>query len=246
MKLLQFVLLITLLVLPLSASGGQGDVGLATTPLVSVTQADGWYVGTRFQIDGREFEVGSEVVELDVNHIVAQLGYRIVPSMMAIVEAGSCKTELPDDVDGENGIELAGALSVNVLEHALVSSPVVGKKHVTGLLVDVEYRYCESNLDDRDMNWRSLVAMPSVYYLVNRRGDAVWEPFEPNGIALRGGLVFQNIEGDYGTEDLAENRDFGFMIATDIYSESGWVTQIMGRFFGSNDHTLGVTVGYNF
>jgi hypothetical protein len=247
MKSIQFTGIVVGLMLSLAlvATAQETRVGPQATPLLSITAADGWYAGTRLEMAAYEFEAGPETLQIDVDRAVAQLGYRVLPWAVGVIEAGACKAEM-DDEDGETGVELAGSLSINVLEQVIKTSPVVGRKQVAGLLLDLSYRYCESNFGERDLNWSTLTAMPSVYYLVNRTGEAIWRPFEPTGITLRGGLIYRNIEGDYGTESLDENRDFGFLVATDIYGDSGWVTQLTGRFYGSDDHEVGLTVGHNF
>ena len=215
--------------------------------LIRLNTPPGWSVGVRYQVDRRAFVSEGTPLDFDFTHAVAQMGYSALPYLHCQVEAGSSKAELVEGgEEGERGFEWSARATINLLEHVIEDSPVVGKKQVASFAVEGRITSSESNFGDSDFSWYELAVTPTISYVINRLGDPIWHPYEPTGLAVRGGLTFASVDGDYGAADIEADRDFGVLIGTDIRSNSGWLFSLEGTFYGSNDHTFGLGLGYYF
>lgn len=227
------------------ARSGEPALSVPAEPLVSLQSPAGWSLGARWQGDSREFDVGDEALDMDMNHALAQVGYSVLPSLHLRGELGWARAE-QDFEDGEGGLEWAVGAVANLVEFVLESSPVVGKQQTIGLGFELFYREVESNFDEADFEYGEVTAAPVFTYARNRRGDVVWRPYQPEGVLVQAGVQFSSIDGDYGDEGVAENRDFGFLAGAGMQWENGWVTQFRAVLYGAHDRSLGLGVAYNF
>jgi len=213
--------------------------------LVSIRPTAGWSAGARFQMDRRKFKIGEETMDLDINHMVGHIGYRVLPFVHLLAEAGASHADWVQR-EGERGFEWAVGADVSVLEHLIRESPVVGRKQSIAIGATVRYRHAESNFGDADFDWSELRVAPSISYTVNRRGEVLHYTFEPISAKVRAGVAFCSVDGEYGDQDVEQDRDFGLVVGADLLANEGWTLQIEGTFFGSSDNEVGVGVGYYF
>lgn len=225
------------LVLAGPVAGEPDRVDSPSQPLLSNEQPQGWSAGVYYAKELRELKQAGEVVELDASRVVAELGYEVAPFLQLAVQAGWTKADL-DSLDGENGLTWAAIARFNLAEYVIKESPVVGRKEWLGAAVEMHYRSNESNQGDADLAWNETRVIPSLYYFRNRSGDALVKDYQATGLGLRGGLVFSGIDGELGSVDLEENRNFGFMLGGDVRLHSEWVARIRATIFGSGDSTI--------
>jgi hypothetical protein len=222
----------------------EGDMAQPAAALVTLEQAPGWSVGVRYQFGNREFRNGAQVLDLDMQHALAGIGYSPVYFLHLRAEAGWNRADRMD-ADGQGGLEWAAGGTVSVLEYVWRRSPVVGKTQSFALDVDAAYRAGQSNFAD-DFDWKEYTVAPSVRYTLEHRGEYLFSPFAPTGVGLRAGVVYSHLRADYGPADLDGNRDFGFQAGVDLRFEDGWVTQLRGTWFAEGDRSYGLGLAYNF
>lgn len=225
----------------------EGEMRAPSDALIRLNTPEGWSVGIRHQIDRREFISGSDILDLDLLHTVASLGYSVLPFLHVKVEAGRSKAEaIEDGREGESGFEWSASATANVIEHKLARATSVGAKRAVSFAIQAGVTSSESNFSDRDFSWEEMYFSPTVTYVVNRQAAARWHSHEPTGTAIRGGLMFSHVDGDDGGASIEENRDFAFRAGADARTVGGWVLSLDGTFFGGNDHTLSLGLNYNF
>jgi len=226
-------------------SSGQ-ELEPTVAPLIRIGEPSGWSTELRLQRDSREFAVGAEdVMDVQIDHLVFRLGARVLPFLQGWVEAGTVRAEQTAR-RGEAGFEWAVGGHVKVLEYVLSSSPVLGTTQGLSLEVNGSYRAASSEFPGAQLKWSDTRIIPAVAYTHNRLGEYRWHHAEPSGLVMRGGLVFNSTSGDFGDEDLEENRDFGAMASVDLRWESGWLTRLRGVFFGQDERELSISVGRHF
>lgn len=232
-------------VLAAPRSFAQGRISSADTAALTIGSPHGWTVGVRGQLGRRKFETADEIIPLDLSHYVARIGFNVLPFATLMAEAGVSRADW-DKLEGERGFEWAALAEVNVLEHIIRESPVVGKKESVGLATRVIYRHSESNFENADLDWSDTKVQPYIYYAVNRRGEPIWHPYEPDGARVLGGLAFSRIEGDFGDEALKEERNFGLLAGAELRSAKGWTMQIDVVLYGSSDNEVSLGAAYHF
>lgn len=218
----------------------------ATEPVVAIESPGGLSAGLRAQWDRREFKVGeARPLSLDLTHIVARLGADLAPFAHAWVEAGMMQAEGIAD-EGEAGLEWAVGGDLNALEYVIRKSPVVGKREWLGLNLAASYRQQESNFDERDLRWNEIRLLPYLKYGQNLAGEDGWRPYHPDGMLLRLGLAMVRADGEYGSKDLEENRNFGALFGVDLRWHSGWVTRLDVLLFGSEEREVSLGISRFF
>lgn len=235
------------LVLPGSVVSSSGqELEPTVSPLIRIEKPSGWSVELRLQRDSREFAMGeNDLLDLQIDHLVFRLGARILPFLQGWAEAGTVRAEQTAH-KGESGFEWAIGGHIKVLEYVLSNSPVLGTTQGLSLEVNGSYRSASSEFPGAQLTWSDVRIIPAVAYVHNRLGEYRWHHAEPSGLVMRGGLVFNNIRGDFGDVDLEENRDFGAMASVDLRWESGWLTRLQGVFFGQEERELSISVGRHF
>jgi len=225
----------------------EANISVPSQSLITLDTPSGWSVGFRGQMGAREFKAGDDVWSMETIHAVGRLGYSFLPFLHGLAELGWCRVERTDDdpEKGESGLEWAVGLKANLIEHVISRSPVLGKQKVAGLGIDVGYRHCESNFDE-DFDWSDFTVAPCISYTVERKGDIIWHPYEPTGGRISAGLIFSQVDGDYGNENLEGNRNFGFLVGADMLSTSGWVAQMRVISYGAGDGGVSLGVMYHF
>lgn len=214
-------------------------------PMLVAEPAAGWSIGVHYGSFSREMKADGEVLELDGNRVVAEVGYSVAPFLQLAAQTGWAKAEL-DGREGENGLAWALIGRANLVEHVLRASPVTGRQEWAGAAVDFQYRYHESNQDQGDFDWTETLLVPNIYFFHNRRGDALRQEYEPSGLGLRAGLAFSSIDGDYDGLEITENRDFGFQLGGDVRWTSGWVARLRATLFGSGDRFIEIGTLFHF
>jgi len=240
-----FLLAVVLVVVPMSRA--EPKIGSPSRSLVTLDDPAGWTIGVRAQFDTRAFDTGTDDLDIDITHLVARMGYSLTPFASLYAEAGTSYAEQENEnEEGERGLEWAALLEVSLVEYVMRESPVVGRQETLSLATTVSYRQSESNFDDVDFSWNELSVVPTVSYTLNRRVEAIGHAYEPNGARARIGLLFATIDGEYGNEDVEEDRNFAFVAGADLLSSAGWVLGIDAAFYGSSDRTLSLGLQYNF
>lgn len=218
------------------------------TPLLQrkgdAAQWSGW---VRYGLDRREMVVDGQegLLEVDLDHLVGRLGYRVHSSVEVYGEAGSSKAE-QDAVDGQRGFEWALGLRTRVFEHVMEDNPVAGPHQRMGLEADLQFRSMESNFPEADFTWEELRFIPSIYYTRSTRGQAGWHPYRPESVTARAGLVYNSLEGELGDAAVEGNRDFALQLGFDLGWQPGWTTRVQGVFFGSKDREISIATGFTF
>jgi hypothetical protein len=224
----------------------QGALDGAGQALFAPTEVEGWSIGLRFAALSRELKVeGRDLLELDAHRVVAEVGRDLTPAVQLALQAGWTQAEA-EDQDGENGPAWAVLGRANLAETVLRASPEIGRQEWAGLEVEAGYRYGASNFDEADFDWSEVYVAPAAYYRVNHRGDARRKSYHGTGYGIRLGLVFNAIDGDYGSASVDENRNFGFLAAADVRWWRGWSGQLMTHLYGSGDQTIEAGIHYHF
>ena len=224
---------------------GNGEMGAPSEALISIDKPVAWSVGIRYCMSRRAFQTGITATDFDITHAVARVGYSILPSIHASAELGQSRAQRKDR-DGERGLEYSAGIDINLLEHVIHSSPVVGRKKSLTAGVTAEYRRSESNFTDLDFHWEEISTSPFIAYVVNHKGDALWHPYAPTGTRVTGGLVFSHVDGKYGLGDLEGTRDFGATMGAAFRFTSGWIAEFDTTLLGDNDRSVSLGVSYYF
>jgi len=212
--------------------------------LATVTQGD-WSAGIRLQRDRREFQVGSDLLGLDVDHLLFRFGVAPLSFLSLHGEVGVCTADSTSE-KGEGGLEWGLGGYLRVADFAIETSPVVGVKEAISFGIDIAYSQCESNFPDTDLDWSEWRVNPLISYTRNREGENRWFFYAPEALAVRAGPAFVSSEGDYGEQSLQENRDFGARLICDMLWPNDWVLRLDGLFLGSEERQLGLAIERNF
>ncbi len=213
--------------------------------LVESTVGQGWTAGVRLDMARREFLSEGDILDVDVLRRTAQFGVSLIAPIHVFVEAGWSEAELPQN-EGEGGFTWACGVDLAIWEHILQRSPVLGKTRTLGLSLTVAHESTESNLRDDDFSWQETRVTPTLRYTASRIQSNNWLPYRPAQTSVFGGVSYSNLKGDLGDAEFEGNRDFGFVIGTDLMFLDSWIVGISGTFFGDNDRTVGAGVRWNF
>jgi len=223
----------------------QGKLRVPSEPLIRLSKPTGWTAGIRGQQESRKFRTGGELLETDISRVVGRLGYSFSPSVQGILELGWLRAEQKHQ-KGEGGLDIGLGLNTYLLEYVINESPVVGKKQMVGVEIELLLTHAGSNFAEQEFDWTEFTASPCITYAANRKGDLLFHPYQPIGIGARAGLVYAAVDGDYGSNSARENRDFGFVVGCDFLSLNGWLTQIKATSFGGGEGMVSGGVTYNF
>lgn len=215
-----------------------------SSALTTVTGGD-WSAAVRLGRDRREFDLGDELLGLDVDHLLFRFGLAPLSYLSLRAEVGVSTADAISE-KGEGGLEWGVGGYLRIADFAIESSPVVGLQKAVSFGVDVAYSRCESNFADTDLDWNEWRVNPLVSYTHNRAGENRWFLYKPEALALRAGPAFVSSEGDYGEQSLQENHNFGARIIFDLLWSEGWVLSLDGLFLGSEERQLGLAVERNF
>jgi len=83
-------------------------------------------------------------------------------------------------------------------------------------------------------------------HVFEREGDSLRRTYHPIGTEVEIGLVYSELSGEYGNDDVENNRDFGFSVGAAARWDHGWVVDIDSVLFGSHDHTFSAGLMYHF
>jgi hypothetical protein len=226
---------VALIIVGILCSGAEGGtMNAASGSLFSVNDTEGLSAGGRIGLDKREIVIDDRVEDLDVEYYVVRLGRSILPFAAVYAEAGTSMADGPSG-EGERGFAWGLGAELNVLEYVFEYSPVFGDVSRLGFQLTGTYRSMESNLSDADFELSEVSVRPLAYYAVNYRPEVKLDDYNPDGAALHGGLVFNSLDGELGPEDIAENRDFGFLLGFSLRFAGRWMTELSGTFFDGDD-----------
>ncbi len=223
-----------------------GDINSAPDSFLTSRGDTGWSVGISTGFDKREILVGGELDSLDANHFVAQLDYAVLPFAALVFQGGYSRADGLLDGDGERGVEWGVGVDFNVLEYVFDDSPVFGDLSRIGFQVKARFRSMQSNFEDSDFDWTETSIVPLVYYAVSYDRQIELHKYNPDRAAIKGGLVFNSIDGELGDSDLEENRDFGMMLGMDLMFAENWLTTVEGAFFENDDREVTIAMLYRF
>ena len=217
--------------------------------LVSVGPGDraGAIVGARYQLDRREFQTSAGLLDLDVVHVNAQLGYDVLPFLQVMARAGWAEADLVETgMSGEGGLEWGLGLHASLIEFEIRSAELVPGEEQLAFSIAAEYLSTESNIGGTDLSWEELQVSPMLTYSVSRKADAGRHWPGASEVALYGGLVFTSVDGNFGAADIEENRNFGYRAGAAAELESGWAGRLEGTFFHTHDYNVSLTIAYGF
>ncbi|MBU1694134.1 MAG: hypothetical protein KKC51_09245 [Verrucomicrobia bacterium] len=112
------------------------------------------------------------------------------------------------------------------------------------------YMDADSECDAGKINWKEWRLVPSLQYIINLLRRGYQDPYEPASITLRAGPVFSFIKGsrdDFDGERVVdEHNDTGVCGGIDLLLASGLNASAEISFFGDDDRSITVSVGYKF
>ncbi len=223
-----------------------GDITAAPDSFLNISGGSEWSVGIRAGFDEREALVDGSLDTLEANHFVAEFNYAVLPFAAVILQGGYSRADGLFDGDGERGVEWGLGADINVFEYVLDYSPVFGDVSRIGFQVKGMFRKMESNFEDSDFEWTETSVVPLMYYAMNYESRVELHQYNPDGAAIKGGLVFNSIDGELGDSDVEENRDFGMMLGIDLRCAGNWVATLEGAFFGNDDREVNIGMIYRF
>lgn len=223
----------------------QGLLDGTADALITPTDPSGFQVGARLAIFSREFKAADEILEVDAYRTVAELGYSIIPGLQIAGQVGWTSADTQED-EGETGPVWSLLGRANLFEIIMDSSAETGRRQWLGLELEGGYRHSTSNQASSDFDWGEVFVAPMLYYRVNRRGDALRATDRKTGLGVRGGILFNGIDGDLGGVSVEENRNFGFLLGADVRWRGGWHGQVRGEIYGSGDNTMEAGLAYYF
>ncbi len=213
--------------------------------LLRLDRPAGAQVGARLEVGMREFKFADDLLKVDLTHVLARAGGNPLPFLNCWGEAGWVRAEMDPDETGEGGLEWALGADAKLVEWVLDASPVIDRKETFALELGASYRSLESNFEDNDLSWGEVRVGPSINYVRRHTGE-VRRYYEPLAVAARLGLAYVNADGEYGAEDLSENRDFALTLGFDLLGGSGWVTRFGVAFLGADEREFTLGAFYNF
>jgi len=214
-----------------------------TTPDQSVletVQAEGLSFGVYLQSDNREIQIQGADRLLEGEHVMARLGYKVLPFLNTYLDAGWFQAQLGED-KGSGGSSMAIGFSASLAEYVIDESPILGRKQTFAFLVSAKAEQSKSSLrDGGDLTWREYRIIPAVRYLKNMDDSGNWRPYQPTGVAMQGGVIFSRQDGDLdgGSIESKRNAGLGFFLGLDMRMAQGWIMTIDGFFYSANDRTL--------
>ncbi len=218
--------------------------------LLTVSDASGWSLGARAQQDWRELKSGGDLAKLDALHFVGRLGYTPTPSLFIFGEAGASYADVTlNDLlrEGEYGLEWSLGARMHLVEYVLASSATFPRKQILGIAAGATYTSSESNAGATDFSWIEYeFVFPTIVYAVDRRADVYRQPYEEAAFTVEAGLVFAQIDGDYGAVAVEENRNFGLKLDADIWLARGWSVELDCRLFTASDRSASLAAIYHF
>ncbi len=221
------------------------DIEPTSGSIITLKNPRNLSVGLRLQRDRREFKTGDELLGLDINHALLQIGVTPLPFLSLLAEGGASHAERIDD-KGNGALQWGFGVHVKALEYIIESTPVVGTKKAVALEIDISYSHCESDFSDKDISWDEFIISPLLSYTSHSTRRHTWFSNEPAATAIRGGPVFISTDGDYGETSLKENNNFGGRIICDFLLGGGRVTRKEGIFIGSDERQIAFGVARHF
>jgi hypothetical protein len=234
-----------------SAAEEQTHISVPAGSLMSVDTLNGLTMESSVRFLGREIEWNGTVWGLDGWWWSVGLGYSPAPFLRlgALAGAATADVDLREgdySREGDYGLLWGLNSSVALLEYVLEESPVFGHLKAIRFLADLEYLHAEPGVDGDDITVEEIVFAPHVVYAVNLRGAERWHPYEPLGVAVRGGIVWSSVNADIDDHSFDEANSFGLLLGADMQFNERIALRLTSRIFSEDDYTLSSSLGYYF
>ncbi|MGQ9663247.1 MAG: outer membrane protein [Kiritimatiellia bacterium] len=218
MKTQLTIAVVILLALSFAVSGA--PIGSSNNPreyLVNRDDLGKWSAGAGFRDRSRDVWVKSVKTSLSSAGPVAFVGYDLLPWVTVYATGGAIETDFDYSKDAENrNVQWGGGLRFNLLDHAIADPTLFEDRiRITGL---AEYTVNGGKWNNDDLSWGELYAS-LIFSLVNEvEGNKLYLPY---AIALYGGPIFSNLDGDINEKSL-----FGAVAGIDIFLTSTMALQV--------------------
>jgi hypothetical protein len=220
----------------------QDEMGGADEGLLEVAGAPGLELGIASRFEQRALEAassaGAMVVDIEVFQILTHAGVDVLPFLHLYGELGWGRVDLEPNTDGDG--DIVGALGIHsqVIEFPIEESPVVGKQKAFSLDVDGSWRRVQSDFAEGDITYDEVLVIPSLRYIINRRGTRVWRPYRASGVDTHIGVAFSFIDGELGSVDVEEKQTVGFAAGVSARSWGNFLTSLRGIVYDEGDLVL--------
>jgi hypothetical protein len=217
----------------------------------TVHESPGIGLGARFQFEQREFTLdhrsdgGNGRFDADIAQIYMRAGGNPASFLHLIGEAGYSSIDL-DTADGDGGFSWGLGFQADLLDRVLETSPVVGHKRVLSFGLEGWFRQVSSEFGSEDLDYSEFQIMPTMRYTRNRRGEPLWQPYQPTGISGELGFVYSYIDGELGSSDFEAEQEFGLLLGASFRLWSGWIAEVRGVIYGDSDFSLSFGTTYYF
>lgn len=252
---LRFRIVATLRIVSACAVLGWGGAGRADIPdrtgpdrlagstppnaLLHVNTGSGWGAGGLFRADRRDLRLDNGgALDLSSRSLLAHLDLPVASFAGLRLEAGWVRADAVQQT-GDSGVSLGMRMEANLAEIVLKTSPVFGRVETLGLGAATGYRWAQSDLPSRALDWTEWTLSGFVRYESNRRGQITSiSSFEPAGVAVRAGLEMDRVDGTLEGESFRQHRGLGLLLGADLKWTSSWTTGLQATFFSEKDRTL--------
>ncbi len=238
---------VALALLSLTAGQATASASLSPADQALFSAVPNGQISTAFM-----FDFGSRVLvadgvgyEFDSTRLVGRLGYSPASWVNIYASAGYTRAEYELN-KGQGGITADVGALLNLFEMPIEQTGLTLVRQSVGITVDTTFAYSESNFSQTDFNWTELSIIPAIHYRVDRAGRPTARAYDAQAAALRGGLIFDRIDADFGDRSLRENRDFGFLLAGDVMLANLWVGTLSLNYYDNDDRIARVLFGRYF
>jgi hypothetical protein len=238
---------VTLILLGLTAGQTFAAAALspADKPLFSAVPNGSITTAFMFDFGSRVLEDDGVGYEFDSMRITGRLGYSPASWVNLYVSAGYTRAEY-ELTEGQGGLTADAGILLNLFEFPIENVGMISTRQSIGITVDTTFTYSESNFSEADFNWTEISVIPTIQYRVDRSGRPTARAYDAQAAALRGGLIFDSIDADFGDRSLCENRNFGFLLAGDVMLSNLWVGTLSMNYYDNDDRTVRILFGRYF
>lgn len=211
--------------------------------LVRLDEELQWSGGGRFAVGKRDLVIPGQSGHIHINTLsaAATLQLDVLSWAALFAEAGWIQATRGEE-DGEGGLQGGAGADLNLFEGVFDASPEAGRKGSLTLNTIVAYRRYESNFPDHPFEWGEWTVEPALAYRVNYRSDLIEHQGLGDIFAIRAGLRYSDISGEFGNDNIEEQRNFGALGGVEVGFSHNVFISLSGVYYSGSDNEIALTL----
>ncbi|MBL7076196.1 MAG: hypothetical protein ISS31_01880 [Kiritimatiellae bacterium] len=245
-----------------AATAMAGSMAGPEEGLVTLEEAEGWFVSVAYGQSDRELRFDNRVTPVELSRITAATGVDVLPFLTLRAEAGSAGMEV-GLIESSSGFEWGIGARAALWDFIIEGTPALPRRHAVRVEVDVAYREASMKLEgvyfgttadpasalantDEYLKWSELTVSPLIRYTHNRATESVWNRRMPTGVSAYIGPYYSDWDIDHAPLAGKGNNDFGMRLGADLRIANGWLVQLDAVLYDGTDDSYSIGMGYYF